>query len=94
VRAQFPCIDHLSKEEFELKLMINALVMAVVCLALAGCGSASAVPVVEAAANSRQPSQTLQCTQLPTTTNAKGQRVFSYQCPNYPVFTFTEVKKR
>ncbi len=79
-----------------MKLLINALVMTVVCFALAGCGSTSAVPVVEAAADSQpalKTSQKLQCTQLPTTTNAKGQRVFSFQCPNYPVFTFTEVKK-
>jgi hypothetical protein len=97
VRAQFPCINHLSKEDSKLKLLTQALVMAVVCLSLAGCGAASALPVVEAAAagkGSTQPSQNMQCTQLPTTTNAKGQRVFAYQCPNYPVFTFTEVKKR
>jgi hypothetical protein len=69
--------------------------MVVVCLSLAGCGAASAVPVGEVAANSKPSSQTsVNCTQLPTTTNAKGQRVFSYQCPNYPIFTFTEIKKK
>jgi hypothetical protein len=75
--------------------------MVVVCLSLAGCGAASAVSVGQVAANSKpsspsQPSsgQSVTCTQLPTTTNAKGERVFAYQCPNYPVFTFTETKKK
>jgi hypothetical protein len=69
--------------------------MVVVCFGMAGCGAASAVTVGEVAANSKpSPSQSVNCTQLPTTTNAKGQRVFQFQCPNYPIFTFTETKKK
>jgi hypothetical protein len=86
------------KEEIELKLLIRVLAMGVICLSLAGCGAASAVPLGQVAANSKpsgpNKQQSVQCTQLPTTTNSKGQRVFSYQCPNYPVFTFTETKKK